>query len=67
MEIFRISFFGHRRIDRVREIEETLLPILKEILINKEYVEFYIGRNGEFDEIAASVIKRAQKITDRKK
>ena len=66
MEIFRISFFGHRMIDRVREIEETLLPILIEILINKEYVEFYIGRNGEFDEIAASVIKRAQKITDRK-
>ena len=27
----------------------------------KEYVEFYIGRHGEFDEYAASVIKRAQK------
>ena len=37
-----------------------------ELLRTREYVEFYIGRNGEFDVIAASVIKRAQKSIDTK-
>jgi hypothetical protein len=33
--------------------------------LTKEYVEFYIGRNGDFDEFAATVIKRVQKQLDR--
>ena len=64
-EIYRVAFFGHRRIDRLGEIEEKLVPILKELILTKEYVEFYIGRNGEFDEFAATVIKRVQKQLDR--
>lgn len=31
------------------------------MLHTKEYVEFYLGRNGDFDIMAASVIKRLQK------
>ena len=65
MDIYRVAFFGHRRIDRLGEIEEKLVPILKELILTKEYVEFYIGRNGEFDEFVASVIKRVQKQLDR--
>ena len=57
-EIYRVAFFGHRRIDNIRKIEEKLVPILNELILTKEYVEFYIGRNGEFDEFAATVIKR---------
>ena len=57
-EIYRVAFFGHRRIDRLREIEEKLVPMLNELILTREYVEFYIGRNGEFDEFAATVIKR---------
>lgn len=33
--------------------------------MTKKYVEFYIGRNGDFDEFVASVIKRVQKQLDR--
>ena len=65
MNIYRVAFFGHRRIDRLGEIEEKLVPILKELILTKEYVEFYIGRNGEFDEFVASLIKRVQKQLDR--
>ena len=65
MDIYRVAFFGHRRIDKFREIEERLVPILKELILTKEYVEFYIGRNGDFDEFVASVIKRVQKQLDR--
>ena len=64
-DIYRVAFFGHRRIDRLREIEEKLVPILNELILTKEYVEFYIGRNGDFDEFVASVIKRVQKQLDR--
>ena len=64
-DIYRVAFFGHRRIDRLGEIEERLVPILKELILTKEYVEFYIGRNGEFDEFVASLIKRVQKQLDR--
>ena len=64
-DIYRVAFFGHRRIDRLREIEEKLVPILNELILTREYVEFYIGRNGEFDEFVASLIKRVQKQLDR--
>ena len=64
-DIYRVTFFGHRRIYNIREIEEKLVPILKELILTKEYVEFYIGRNGDFDEFVASVIKRVQKQLDR--
>ena len=65
MNIYRVAFFGHRRIYNIREIEEKLVPILNELILTKEYVEFYIGRNGDFDEFAATVIKRVQKQLDR--
>lgn len=64
-EIYRVAFFGHRRIYNIRKIEEKLVPILNELILTKEYVEFYIGRNGDFDEFVASVIKRVQKQLDR--
>ena len=64
-DVYRVAFFGHRRIYNIREIEEKLVPILNELILTKEYVEFYIGRNGDFDEFVASVIKRVQKQLDR--
>ena len=42
-------------------MDNKLSPIIEELLYNKHYVSFLIGRNGEFDEYAASVIKRTQK------
>lgn len=63
-EIFRVALFGHRYVDNLRRIEDRLTPILKDLMWKKQFVEFYIGRNGEFDEFAASVIKRAQKDVD---
>ena len=61
MDIFTVSLFGHREIDDLWKLRDTLFPIIKELLHTKEYVSFFIGRNGEFDEFAASLIKRAQK------
>ena len=61
MNIFTVSMFGHREIGDLRRLNESLLPLVKELIKTKPYVSFLIGRNGEFDEYAASVIKRAQK------
>ena len=61
MNIFTVSLFGHRELDDLRRVDERLIPILKELMRTKKYVAFLIGRNGEFDEYAASVIKQVQK------
>lgn len=59
-EIYRVTMIGHRIVGDF-DIEEKLYDLFKNMLRTKEYVEFYLGRNGDFDILAASVIKRLQK------
>lgn len=59
MDIYTVSFFGHREIERASQIEKRLDKFLHELITQKQYVEFLIGRDGEFDLLAASVIRRA--------
>ena len=61
MDIFTVSLFGHRKIDDLRKLNDRLTPIIKKLIKTKTYVAFLIGRNGEFDEYAASVIKFVQR------
>ena len=61
MDVFTVSLFGHREIDDLRRLDECLAPRIKALLREKTYVSFLIGRKGEFDQYAASVIKRIQK------
>lgn len=60
MDIFTVSLFGHRNIDDFKELKYALVPIIKDLIDSSRYISFLIGRNGEFDEYAASLIKRAQ-------
>ena len=59
MNIYTVSFFGHRHIENGAEIEKRLDKLLYDIITQKEYVEFLIGRDGEFDLLASCVIKNA--------
>ena len=59
MKIYTVSFFGHRYIERGTIIEERLEKILKDIITQKEYIDFIIGREGDFDLLASAAIKRA--------
>lgn len=59
MEIYTVSFFGHRKITDSIEIEKRLDKLVRELIRTKEYVEFLVGRNGEFDTLVSSVIRRA--------
>lgn len=63
MKTYTISFFGHRQISQPFLVERELEKIVREKLMKEEYVEFLVGRGGEFDLLAASVIRRtAQKL-----
>ena len=61
MNIYTVCLFGHRRLNDVRAVEDKLFPVIRELIKDKRYIVFLIGRNGEFDEVAASVIKRVQR------
>lgn len=61
MKEFTVSLFGHRRIDNTFILEKQLWDFVSELLKREEYVEFLIGRDGDFDLLAASVIRRCQK------
>ena len=64
MNIFTVSFFGHREVEWSAEIEKRLEKLLYDIVTQKEYVEFLIGRDGEFDIFASWVIRRVIKKYD---
>ena len=60
MDIYRVSFIGHRQVSSVAFVEDQVERIAVDLMRQKNFVEFYLGRNGEFDIAAASGIKRAQ-------
>ena len=64
MEIYRITFAGHSIIQGQYDLEDRIEHIIREKLRMKEYVEFYVGRNGDFDISVASAIKRAQEAIE---
>ena len=61
MEVFTVSFFGHRMIDDVLEIENRLEQLIRTLLSEHEYVEFLVGRDGEFDQLVSSTIRRCKR------
>lgn len=61
MNIFTVSFFGHRQLGNPFLIEEKLKKIIREYLLTKEYVEFLVGRDGEFDQLVSSTVRRCKR------
>lgn len=61
LNTFTCVFFGHRNFSVHNRFEIALKDILINIIRSYEYVEFLVGRNGEFDQFASSVVKRIQK------
>jgi len=64
MDIYTVSFFGHREIENSLEVERKLEAKITELIQTKQYIEFLVGREGEFDILAASVVKRVKKQMD---
>lgn len=61
MEIFKVGLLGSRAVENFFGVEQQLAVTVNQLLDEKEFVEFYMGRNGEFDIMAASVIKQIQR------
>ena len=61
MEVFIVSFFGHRMIENALEIENRLDQLIRILLQEHEYIEFLVGRDGEFDQLVSSVIRRCKR------
>ena len=61
MDTYTVSFFGHRKLDSPILIEEQLETIVLNLLSTKAYIEFLVGRDGDFDLLAASVIHRCKR------
>ena len=59
LNIYTVSFFGHRKIRDMNVVENALMPILHDLITTKEYVEFLVGRDGDFDRIVSSSIRTA--------
>ena len=61
MNIFTVAFFGHRIIDNPFPVEQKLEKIIRELLNSKEYVEFLVGRDGDFDQLVSSTVRRCKR------
>lgn len=61
MKTYTVSFFGHRCIDNPFPIEKAMEELIGSLLQSKEYVEFLVGRDGEFDQIVSSSIRRCKR------
>lgn len=61
---YTVCLFGHRQIENVIEVETALRAVIEKILAEHEYVEFLIGREGEFDILAASALKSIMRNRD---
>lgn len=61
MNNYTVSFFGHREPDNMFEIENKVEKIVREMIDRKNFVEFLVGRDGEFDMFVSSIIRRVKK------
>lgn len=60
MTVYKVTLFGHRDLYTYKKTERRLYAILQELIRRRLYIEFLLGRNGDFDTLAASVIKQVQ-------
>lgn len=61
LRLYTVSFFGHRIIEDFNWAEVKAEVLIRELILQKEYVEFLVGRNGDFDQIVSSAVKRLQR------
>ena len=61
LNIYTVSFFGHRFIDNFRVIEDRLEELIIKLLREHEYADFLVGRNGDFDQLVSSTIRRVKR------
>lgn len=61
LSVYTVCFFGHRQVVDFKSAEQAVESLIEALLINHEYVEFLVGRDGEFDQIVSSAVLRLKK------
>lgn len=61
LDIYTVAFFGHRYIDNLLKVEDLLEEHIRRLIDEKEYVDFVVGRNGDFDSCVSSTVLRVRK------
>ena len=61
LRLYTVSVFGHRIIEDFNRAEIKAEALIRDLILQKEYVEFLVGRNGDFDQIVSSTVKLLQR------
>ena len=61
LNIFTVAFFGHRYVDNIMKVENLLEEQIRKLIDENEYVDFLVGRNGDFDQCVSSSVLRVRK------
>ena len=61
LDIYTVTFIGHRYIDRFSFVEEKADELVRDLIGSKAYVDFLVGRDGDFDQIVSSTVLRVKK------
>ena len=61
MRIYTVAFFGHRYVDNILKVEDLLEEQIRKLLDENEYVDFLVGRNGDFDQCVSSSVLRVRR------
>ena len=61
LNVYTVAFFGHRYIDNPLKVEELLETEIRKLIDENEYVDFLVGRNGDFDRCVSSAVRRVRK------
>ncbi|MBQ8897609.1 MAG: hypothetical protein IJY86_03935 [Clostridia bacterium] len=60
LNIFTVAFFGHRYVNNIIKVENLLEEHIRKLIDGNEYVDFLVGRNGDFDQCVSSSVLRVQ-------
>ena len=58
MDTFTVAFFGHKRIEEPEMLEKCLDENILRLLSKKDHVQFLVGRDGDFDQLATESVYR---------
>ena len=61
MKSLSVSFFGHRNIVGFSRVGELVEETIERLLRQNEFIEFLVGREGDFDQIVSSAIIKAKR------
>lgn len=64
-KMFTVSAFGHRVIDDWNVVQQKVDRMIAQIIDSQENVLFLVGRDGDFDHIVASAVRKEKRRTGR--